>query len=540
MAYLSLYRKYRSQSFHDLIGQDHVVKTLQNAIQSNRIAHAYLFTGPRGTGKTSAARLLAKALNCEQSDSAEPCNECDNCRSITEGSNLDVIEMDAASESGVEEVREKIVQIAEYGPIMCQKKVIIIDEVHDLSAKAFDALLKTIEEPPPFLIFILATTEYHKVPATIRSRCQKYEFHRGSIQNIAARLAYVAEQENFTIQPAALAAIARMADGGFRDALTLLEQAALTADGAITLETVYDQLGLIVDEMVDELLFGIKENDAKKLIQTLEKATQQGRDPRTIVESMLHRLGDLTRAGFGLHEGQDGAASAALHETAVRLGSEDMIRLRSELSTIHKLIRDISLPRLWLESELIRLGIQRQTVASPAPKPVRKAEAPATAEEPKPARKEVPAAEPPPRAAVQTKPEVPTPTETELDDFDPESATPIQLWAQTIAVLSKISANAGRKLLSTSVISLENNELQVAFSREAEYESIIHGKNAKAAMDMITDTLQKVANKPIEVKFSLRKGTVAPPDAPAVELPAEGEKLQNMVVEVMNGSNGEA
>ena len=173
MAYLSLYRKYRSQTFSDLIGQDHVVRTLQNAVASGKIAHSYLFTGPRGTGKTSSARLLAKCLNCEKGPTPEPCNQCEQCISITQGNCVDVYELDAASESGVENVRDAIVDAVQYAPNYCRYKIFIIDEVHDLSSKAFDALLKTVEEPPPYVIFILATTEYNKVPPTIRSRCQK-------------------------------------------------------------------------------------------------------------------------------------------------------------------------------------------------------------------------------------------------------------------------------------------------------------------------------------------------------------------------------
>ena len=221
------------------------MRTLQNGITSGRIAHSYLFTGPRGTGKTSTARLLAKALCCDNGPSAEPDDTCEICKAITSGSCVDVIEMDAASESGVEEIRSQIVEAAEYLPMICRYKIYIIDEVHDLSAKAFDALLKTIEEPPAHVIFVLATTEYNKVPPTIRSRCQKFEFHRASMQDLVSRLAYVAESEEVAAEPAALAAIARMADGGYRDGLTLLEQAILTADGKITLQQVYDQLGIV-------------------------------------------------------------------------------------------------------------------------------------------------------------------------------------------------------------------------------------------------------------------------------------------------------
>ena len=318
MAQIALYRKYRSQTFEDLVGQEHVVRTLQSGISSGRISQAFLFTGPRGTGKTSSARLLAKCLNCETGPTPTPCNVCSQCVEITAGYAPDVIEMDAASESGVDDVREKIVEVAQYKPMMSRYKVFIIDEVHDLSAKAFDALLKTIEEPPAHLIFVLATTEYNKVPPTIRSRCQKFEFHRATLQNLIDRLTYVLAEEGRTADPAAVAAIARMADGGYRDALTLLEQAMLVSDDKITLEVVYDQLGLVTEAAVDELLLAIQSGRIPDLLNQLEEISRSGRDPRAILESMLHRLADLTRAGCDT----GGGDARAIHTAYPRLSDQ--------------------------------------------------------------------------------------------------------------------------------------------------------------------------------------------------------------------------
>ncbi|RYG41084.1 DNA polymerase III subunit gamma/tau, partial [bacterium] len=367
VAHQSLYRKYRSQTFDDLIGQDHVVRTLQNAISSGRIGHAYLFTGPRGTGKTSTARLLAKALCATDGPTATPSDDDPICKAIAEGNFVDVVEMDAASESGVDDIREQIVEVAEYRPMIARYKVFIIDEVHDLSSKAFDALLKTIEEPPEHLIFILATTEYNKVPPTIRSRCQKYEFHRASMADLTDRLNYVLKHEGIEADPAAIAAISRMADGGYRDALTLLEQAILTTEeGRITLNQVYDQLGLVPEETIDRLLLSIRAADIVGIMETLGEIARLGRDPRSVLDSMMQRMSDLTRAAYQVPTGaSDGAREASLYETAQRLGRDYLLRLRGQIAEAHKTLRDITLPRLWLEAELIRLATPSVPVVAP-------------------------------------------------------------------------------------------------------------------------------------------------------------------------------
>src|SRR5437763_2940422 len=219
MSYVSLYRKYRSQSFGEVVGQNHVTTVLQNAIRHGRIAHAYLFCGPRGCGKTSTARLLAKALNCQAADAptAEPCGVCEMCVRIRDGGAMDVIEMDAASETGIDDVREKIIENAKFAPAEARFKVYIIDEVHALSLKAFDSLLKTIEEPPAHVVFILATTEAHNVPITVRSRCQRMDFRRGSLQDLTANLRRVLDPEGIECEAEAVLAVAKAADGSFRD-----------------------------------------------------------------------------------------------------------------------------------------------------------------------------------------------------------------------------------------------------------------------------------------------------------------------------------
>jgi len=530
--YVSLYRKYRSQTFGDLIGQDHVVRTIQNGISSSRIAHAYLFTGPRGTGKTSTARLLAKALCCEAGPTPHPDNTCHICQSITAGSCVDVIEMDAASESGVDDIREQIVEVTEYRPMVCRYKIFIIDEVHDLSAKAFDALLKTIEEPPPHIIFILATTEFNKVPPTIRSRCQKYEFHRGSLQDLVSRLSFVAENEGVTVEPAAMTAIARMADGGYRDALTLLEQAILTTeDKNITLQQVYDQLGLVSEEVVDELLVAIRENGIVQIMQVLAEIARLGRDPRAIVESMMYRLADLTRASYQIQEGpQDASREASLHETASRMGREFILKLRGDLAEAHKAIRDISLPRLWLESELVRLA----GIGLSAPGP-RVAAAPAPVDRPKAAAPRPVEATPAPRETPRETPAVAAenvPAEKPRSAPAPlEGDSPAAVWSRVLAALpvkDGIPAAITKRAMSATLVGLEEDHLVLEVPRrlDADWFTDDHKR-----IGLLTVTLKKVAsvNWSITIRASSTPVAGLESNGNTVELPMEGDRLEQAI-----------
>jgi len=535
LAHLSLYRKYRSQSFGDLIGQDHVVRTLQNSIKSGRISHAYLFTGPRGTGKTSTARLLAKALCCEKGPSPEPDNTCDICVSITAGNCMDVYEMDAASESGVDQVREVIVDVAEYQPTQARYKIFIIDEVHDLSGKAFDALLKTIEEPPAHVVFILATTEYNKVPPTIRSRCQKFEFHRGTIADLVTRLEYVAAQEKVSAEPAALAAIARMADGGYRDALTLLEQAMVTVDGPITLAHVYEQLGLIPEELVDGILIAIKECDAAKIMNLMEEAWRLGRDPRSVLESMEYRLGDLTRAVYGVDLGTtDATREASLHETAAKIGKDALLSIRSAIAEAHKSIRDVSLPRLWLEAELIRIGRLMNDGPKVAQPYIEHKSTPQPA-------KAVAKADPKPTATAETKTNGQSSTERKVapaqrpaDDSpqipptnDPALKRAREMWAALLADLPQ--APIALKLHGSHVVSADGPKWVVQMLREFDRDWMVEKPQRQGH---IASLLKKIANEEITVSYVVGESRQARIEPEAVELPMEGARLEQAAKDV--------
>ena len=261
LAYVALYRQWRPKRFSDLVGQTHVSRTLAQAIETGRVGHAYLFSGPRGTGKTSTAKILAKALNCAEGPTPEPCGDCESCRRVNEGTSMDVFEIDAASNRGIDEIRE-LRETIQFAPVSGRYKVYIIDEVHMLTAEAFNALLKTLEEPPAQVVFILATTEIHKVPATIQSRCQRYDFKRIAAEVIAARLRYVADQSGIAAEDAALFLIAQGAAGGLRDALSALDQCAALAETAVTEKLVRDILGLVGREHIEKCLRAIAAGDA--------------------------------------------------------------------------------------------------------------------------------------------------------------------------------------------------------------------------------------------------------------------------------------
>ncbi|KGR78089.1 DNA polymerase III subunit gamma/tau [Ureibacillus sinduriensis] len=292
MTYQAFYRVYRPQSFREMSGQTHVKRTLQNALLANKTTHAYLFSGPRGTGKTSTAKIFAKALNCEKAPSGEPCNECPTCLSITEGSHPDVIEFDAASNSRVEEMRD-IIEKVRFAPANARFKVYIIDEVHMLSTSAFNALLKTLEEPPPHAVFILATTEPHKLPATIISRCQRFDFKRLSSNDILERMKVVLEDIDLPYEEQALKVIAQAAAGGMRDALSLLDQVVSFSGEMVTLENALLVSGSISQDIFYEVIESLKAKEIAKVLTSIEELIADGKDPLRLAEDLITFFRDL-------------------------------------------------------------------------------------------------------------------------------------------------------------------------------------------------------------------------------------------------------
>ncbi|CAM4268165.1 DNA polymerase III subunit gamma/tau [Jeotgalicoccus halotolerans] len=309
MEYQALYRAFRPQKFSDVVGQHHVTKTLQNAITRNKESHAYLFSGPRGTGKTSIAKIFAKALNCQFETDGEPCNECELCVSITDGSANDVIEIDAASNNGVDEIRN-IRDKVKYAPAEAEFKVYIIDEVHMLTTGAFNALLKTLEEPPAHAIFILATTEPHKIPATIISRTQRFDFKSLDIEEITERLEFVAQQENTAYDKEALSYIARIAEGGMRDALSIMDQVIAFSSDEITMQDAVMITGGIERDELNEWMKFIEQKDSEAAFKKFHQLIDEGKDPTRLVHELVYFIRDII---LMKHSGEISEETAFVH-----------------------------------------------------------------------------------------------------------------------------------------------------------------------------------------------------------------------------------
>lgn len=351
-------RKFRPNLFSDVVGQEHVSRTLKNAISGNRIHHAYLFCGPRGVGKTTSARIYARAVNCENPKDGEPCNECDSCNAILSGRSLDVIEIDGASNNSVEDIR-KLRENAKYPPSSGKHKIYIIDEVHMLSTSAFNALLKTLEEPPPHLLFVFATTESHKVPATIISRCQRFDFRRMEIKDIVNQLTFIAQKESITIDHESLISIAKKADGSMRDSQSIFDQVVAFCGKDINYKEMASALHLIDEELFFRISSAIYEKDATTMLEIANAINDKGYDLREALQGLLEHFRNITLVKItnstDLIETSESMKQSYL-ETASYFTQNDLIRLMTITSNFDKDLRHSPQPRIKFELALLQMS----------------------------------------------------------------------------------------------------------------------------------------------------------------------------------------
>lgn len=521
LAHLALYREFRPQRFADVVGQQHITRTLRNAIVHHRLHHAYLLSGPRGTGKTTVARLLAKAVNCLHPVDGEPCNECSACTSINSGEAMDVLEIDAASNRGIDEIRDLRDKV-KFAPVDLTYKVYIIDEVHMLSEPAFNALLKTLEEPPAHVLFVLATTEKHKLPITILSRCQAFDYHRHSVTDIIGRLTYVCEQVGMKAQPEALTAIARQAEGGMRDALSLLDQVMAFAEGEITLADTLHVLGSAPLDQFLQLDDHLTAGSVGGALLLLDELVRQGKDLRQMVRDLLAHLRDLlmlkVEAGGSVLD-LPAHALAGMKERAAKLDQAQIlggIRLLSQLETE---MRFAASPRLLVEVALIRMAglfsgqapseVARVEAPAPLPRPGAPAARTATPApaEPKAAAGPAPVrATEPERAPEQQETAPPAPS----GPVGSEAALIDQRWSEVADLVKKARPSTFPLLSSTKVGTVRGNALYLV------------GSNP-----VFVNLLKRPADKEIIEKAIARAGlgeyevVVVGPDDPALKMVVE-------------------
>jgi DNA polymerase III subunit gamma/tau len=474
----ALYRKYRPMGWAAVYGQHHVVNTIQNAIRTQRIGHAYLFAGPRGTGKTSTARLLAKAINCTHEDPAQrPCNECANCLAVNENRLLDLIEIDAASNTSVDDVRELRDKI-NYSPSQGKFKVYIIDEVHMLSTAAFNALLKTLEEPPPHAIFILATTEVHKIPATVLSRCQRHAFRRIPVVDIVAQLKEICQGEGFDVPEDVLILIARQSNGGMRDAISLLDQLASTGE-ALSLDLAQEVLGTATNQSVVEVVDAILARDARAGLQLIHTALDQGSDPGQFSRQIVEYLRNLLFVRSGNADMID-----ATDELRGHMGRQAQAFSAERLLEVIQVFNGAASDRntSWYPGLPLELAMAQAVEEKPAPMVMAASPAPAQTSqpaEPQPTKSKAPA--PASKAQETTDAPVETPRQPAKTDKQPQfESEPMILedgksisildisnnWKRIVQEIRKYDPRTAGVLNSCRPVALKNGELALAFQGE--------------------------------------------------------------------------
>ncbi len=509
----ALYRKYRPQDFDEVVGQEAVVQTLRNAIERDQVRQAYLFAGPRGTGKTSLARILAKSLNCEKGPTATPDKTCNSCRTIAAGTSLDVIEMDAASQRGIDDVRE-IRDHVVLQPVEGRYKVYILDEAHQLTPAAFNALLKLIEEPPPHLVFIFCTTELAEMMPTVRSRCQTFLFTRPRFAELSKLLRRVADGEKLEVPDASLSLIARSARGSFRDAVSLLDQLAAATDGKITVQSVLQLLGAVEEEALFRICDLVVDRDTAGLLAFVEELADQGQDLARLVHDLLEHLRHLLLVQ---HTGEVPDSLPVTPETRERLrsqanqlGEPEVLRLIDLLAVAVEDVRQGGDPRLPLELALVKVtrpgaDLSRESLSYRIEQLESRARG---ANEPRAERADEPPAPTPP----------PAPRDLDLEQL--QSA-----WQQAV-----VPAVAGRSIPASSVLAegkpaaLEGERLVVEFPPAASFHRNLAEEPKNA--ELLGEVLYEVTGRRLAVDFVLGEGSH---EEPAEETPATEEEIISLM-----------
>ncbi|MEN6434867.1 MAG: DNA polymerase III subunit gamma/tau [Anaerolineaceae bacterium] len=524
----ALYREWRPSRWDQVIGQEHIIHTLKNAIQSSRTAHAYLFAGPRGTGKTTTARLLAKAVNCLNEDPAErPCDECDTCKQINKGQYLDLIEIDAASNTSVDDVRELRDKI-NFSPTSGKYKVYIIDEVHMLSTAAFNALLKTLEEPPPHAIFVLATTEIHKIPATVLSRCQRYEFRRIPVPEMVKYLQSKCVEEKINVEPDALTLIARQATGSMRDAISLLDQLASTGDN-VTLDYAQQVLGTATNQAVVDIVETILQHQAATGLNIIQNALDAGTDPRQFARQVVDYLRNLLMVKMGKTD-QPEISSEVRQKMQQQSDALPLVQILETIRFFNEAATETRLswqPGLQLDLALagsINWNVKEQSVGQPSSpsEPVEKVQhgvtKPAVSVQEKPVSPAQTQTPPPQETKKQVLPSEPAKREPQSQVSaakDASSNTGLSLkdvqnqWKQVKELVRKVRPATEGLLNSCQLMSIKGNVLVLAFSND-----VIKSKmETKENLALTRSVLNQIFERDLEISCVLNnRATGAPID----------------------------